>query len=95
MTNLKDPRLIYLKGILFLLTGLLSGGLLLYFAPFLIVALLLGVCVWSFCRAYYFAFYVIEHYVDGDFRYAGLLDFFTYAVGQKNGSHHRAQDDPP
>lgn len=29
-------------------------------------------------RAYYFAFYVIEHYIDGSYRYSGLADFARY-----------------
>ena len=45
----------------------------------LTVALLLAICVWSFCRAYYFAFYVIQHYVDPGYKFAGLLDFLRYA----------------
>ena len=39
--------------------------------------------IWSFCRAYYFAFYVIEHYVDPAFRFAGLLDFAKYLLRRK------------
>ena len=36
---------------------------------------LLAVAIWAFCRAYYFAFYVIDHYIDPSQRYAGLVDF--------------------
>jgi hypothetical protein len=43
-------------------------------------ALYLAVAVWGFCRAYYFAFYVIEHYIDPGFRYASLWSFITYAM---------------
>jgi hypothetical protein len=35
-------------------------------------ALLIGLAVWCFARAYYFAFYVLEAYVDPRFRYRGL-----------------------
>jgi hypothetical protein len=35
------------------------------------------------CRAYYFCFYVLEHYADPTFRYAGLLDLFRYLTGFK------------
>lgn len=38
-------------------------------------AALLAIAIWSFCRFYYFVFYVIQHYVDPGFRYAGLGDF--------------------
>ena len=75
MSDLRDARWMYLKAILFVLGGLLSGALVWMDCPTLQVALLLCVCIWCFSRAYYFAFYVIEHYVDPGFRFAGLLDF--------------------
>jgi hypothetical protein len=31
------------------------------------------IAVWCFCRLYYFAFHVIEHYVDASYRFSGLL----------------------
>jgi hypothetical protein len=47
---------------------------------------LLLVAIWAFCRAYYFAFYVIEHYVDPAYRFSGLIDFFRYALsGNRSG----------
>ena len=82
MTDLKSPRLIYLKGFLFLLTGLVAGALLLADAPHWKVAALLAIAVWSFCRAYYFAFYVIERYVDPAFKFAGLGAFVLYLLRQ-------------
>ena len=83
MGDLKSRRLILLKGWLFLLTGLLAGGLLLYENPSWRNGVLLGICVWCFCRFYYFAFYVIEHYVDGEYKYAGLFDFVKYTLRKK------------
>ncbi len=47
------------------------------------MALLLGVAIWSFCRFYYFAFYVIEKYVDPGYRFAGLSSFALYLVGKR------------
>jgi uncharacterized membrane-anchored protein len=79
MADLQNPKLIWLKGLLFLLLGLFASGLLLMFAPILQVAVLLCLAVWSFCRFYYFAFYVIQHYVDPSYRFAGLLAFARYA----------------
>lgn len=67
MADLKDARLIYLKGILFLLSGCLASSLLLIEHPSLKTALLLGLAIWCSARFYYFAFYVIEHYVDANF----------------------------
>lgn len=81
MGDLKSRTAIWAKGILFVLLGLFASGLLLLFAPDWRVACLLAVAVWAFCRAYYFAFYVIEHYVDPSYKFAGLIDFAKYAVG--------------
>ena len=78
LRDLTDPRWIKAKGALFLVAGLLAGGLLLIEHPSLVDAVLIVICVWSFCRAYYFAFYVIEHYVDPGYRFAGLWSFLQY-----------------
>lgn len=60
MRDLKSPTAIWTKGILFLLLGVGSALMLLAEAGTFKVALLLLVAVWGLCRAYYFAFYVIE-----------------------------------
>ena len=78
MSDLTDPRAIKLKGLLFLVAGILSAGLLLAESPRWRTALLLAFCVWSFCRLYYFAFYVIERYVDPGYKFAGLGSFLRY-----------------
>jgi len=80
MPDLTNPRLIYAKGFLFLLGGVLASVLLLLEHPSLQVAFLLAVAVWCFARAYYFAFYVIEHYVDPGYRFAGLWSFARYLL---------------
>jgi hypothetical protein len=80
MADLTNPKLIYGKGLLFLLGGVLSSVLLLAEHASLKVALLLALAVWCFARAYYFAFYVIEHYVDGSYRFSGLGSFALYLV---------------
>jgi len=81
--DLTDPRWIKLKGLLFLLLGLLSAILLLLEHPTAKVAALLILSIWCFCRFYYFAFYVIEHYVDPSFRFSGLISFLRYFLNQK------------
>ena len=83
MPDIRNPRLLYLKGALFLLLGTVAAAMLLREAPTLKVALLLAIAVWAFCRAYYFTFYVIEHYVDPAYRFAGLLDFLRYALRRR------------
>jgi hypothetical protein len=83
MKNLADPRWIKLKGLLFLLVGLLSGALLLVESPTLKTAVLLLITVWCFCRLYYFAFYVIERYVDPGYKFSGLCSFVKYWLGRR------------
>ncbi len=38
---------------------------------------------WSFARAYYFAFYVIERYCDPTFRYAGVWSAVRWVLMRK------------
>jgi hypothetical protein len=84
MRNLTDPRWITFKGLLFLFQGLLSAALLILQFPNWRVVVLLALAIWSFCRAYYFAFYVIEHYVDPGFRFSGLWAFARYMATKKS-----------
>jgi hypothetical protein len=80
MKNLTDPRWIKFKGLLFLFLGILSALLVVLDNPSWRVALLLVLCIWSFCRFYYFAFYVIEKYVDPRYRFAGLTSFARFLI---------------
>ena len=83
MDDLKSKTAIYLKAILFLIIGVTSLVLLLAQNYNVQTALLLALLIWSFCRAYYFAFYVIEHYVDPGFRFAGLFAFAKYLIKRR------------
>lgn len=83
MTDLKSPRLLYLKAVLFCILGLLAATLLLWERADLTHMLLLGITVWAFARAYYFVFYVIQHYIDDTYRYAGLIDFLRYVMRRR------------
>ena len=47
-------------------------------SPLFSTAALLAICIWAFARAYYFAFYVIERYVDPSFRFSGLWSCVLY-----------------
>ena len=76
--DIQNPKLLYAKGVLFLLTGLFAAVLLLVESPTLLTAFLLVVCVWSFCRLYYFMFYVVQHYADPDYKFAGIGAFLRY-----------------
>ncbi len=82
MKDLTNPKWIKLKGLLFLLLGLTAAVLLVLETPSLKVGLLLALAVWCFCRAYYFAFYVIEHYVDPSYRFSGLWSFLMYLLAK-------------
>jgi hypothetical protein len=80
MKDLTNPTWIKIKGALFLLLGLFSAVLLYAESPALHTALLLVIMVWSFCRFYYFAFYVIERYIDPSYRFSGLLSAARYLL---------------
>jgi len=73
----------WLKAIVFLLIGIAASALLLFESPTLRVGVLLAVTIWAFCRAYYFAFYVIEHYIDPQYRFSGLISFLAYALKKR------------
>jgi len=49
-----------------------GGALLVLEHPTWKVALLLVLGSWDFCRLHYFAFYVIEKYVDPGYKFSGL-----------------------
>lgn len=78
MGDLTSPFWIKFKGVLFLFLGIFAAILILVETQSLKTGVLLAICVWAFCRAYYFAFYVIEHYVDPSFKFAGLGAFLAY-----------------
>jgi len=80
MKDLTSPIWIKAKGGLFLLLGLLSAVLLFVDRPELRTALLLVTTIWAFCRFYYFAFYVLERYVDPQYRFSGLLSLARYLL---------------
>ena len=78
--DIKSPKLLKAKGLLFLALGLIAAGMLILEAPEVRTVVLLGIVIWAFCRFYYFAFYVLHHYADKDFNYAGLLHLIRYLL---------------
>lgn len=84
MKDLTDPRLMYLKAFLFLLGGFLACAIILLEHPDVKLAILLAVAIWCFARCYYFLFYVIEHYISADFKYAGLWSFVRHVLRHRN-----------
>lgn len=83
MKDLTNPAWIKAKGFLFLVLGLFSATLLFFERPSLRVAALLLLVVWSFCRFYYFAFYVLERYVDPSYRFSGLISMTRYLLDKQ------------
>ena len=83
MKDLTQPFWIKLKGLLFLLMGAVAALLVFLDNPKWQTAVLLGVTIWRFCRLYYFAFYVIEKYVDPTFKFSGIIAFLRYLIRSK------------
>jgi hypothetical protein len=83
MKDLTSATWIKIKGLLFLLLGGAAAGLLFLEAPTGRTAGLLALVIWCFCRFYYFAFYVIEKYVDSNYKFSGLWSFVCYLVKQR------------
>ena len=83
MSDIQSPRLLYFKGALLFCVGLTAAFILLIEHPSLKFAAILAIAIWAFGRSYYFAFYVIEHYIDGDYKYAGLLSFLRHSFQRR------------
>src|SRR5262249_44001875 len=83
MKDLKDAKWMWVKAVLLLLIGLTAAVLIMVENATLRTGLLLVLTIWSFCRAYYFAFYVIEHYIDPSYRFSGLMDFVGWVTRRK------------
>jgi len=90
MSDLKGPAILYLKAVLLVVAGGIAGGLIVVGDPRPRTALLLAITIWAFARAYYFAFYVIEHYIDPAYRFSGLGSFLCYLLRRRSGG-----DRPP
>lgn len=87
MPDLKDPRLIYLKGFLFFVGSALAAGTLLLENASWRTAFLLTLTIWCSARFYYFMFYVIEHYVDGQYRFDGVWSFVRYSLRKRTSKN--------
>jgi hypothetical protein len=83
MKDITNAGWIKVKGILFLLVGILAAALLVLDQPAWKTAGLLALAVWCFCRFYYFAFYVIEKYVDPGYKFSGLWSFVVYLAKKR------------
>ncbi len=81
--DLTNPKWMYLKAILFILIGATCFALVWLDHPTFMTAACLAVMIWAFARAYYFAFYVIEKYVDPQYKFAGLTSFLGYLMRKR------------
>jgi len=92
MKDLTSVTWIKIKGLLFLLIGIVAAALVLLDNLNWKTAVLLALAIWSFCRFYYFAFYVIEKYVDPGYKFSGLLSFVSYLI-RKDEPHAKGAKD--
>ncbi|MFO0921817.1 MAG: hypothetical protein U0905_04925 [Pirellulales bacterium] len=83
MRELTSSKAIIAKGLMFLVLGCMTSCLLGWWAGAWTILLLHLISIWAFCRFYFFAFYVIEHYVDRSYRFDGLYAFAWYLWRRK------------
>ena len=86
MSDLQSKPWIVAKGVMFLGIAVTAATLLLLESPTTIrTAIFLGLLVWAACRFYYFLFYVLEHYVDPSYRYAGIIALVRALCAKRRG----------
>ncbi len=81
--DIQSKALLHAKGLLFLLAGLIAVGGVLLESPRLRTVALLVIGIWSFCRFYYYLFYVLENYAGRGRRYAGIFDALRYVFTRR------------
>ncbi len=81
--DIKNPRVLHFKGLVFGLLGLMASSLILLESPEWRTAGLLAIAIWAFCRFYYFLFYVLEHYAGRGRPYAGLWDALGHLMKRR------------
>ena len=81
--DLKNPKWMYLKAALLLGIGVICFVLVWLEHPRLTTAVYLSLMIWAFARAYYFAFYVIERYIDDSYRFSGLTSLLRYLLARR------------
>ncbi len=83
MRDLSSHRLMILKAVLFVLLGAFAAFVVIWDSPSFRTVALLAIAVWAFARAYYFAFYVIERYIDPSFRFSGLISAVCFLLSHR------------
>ncbi|TGO02762.1 membrane protein [Candidatus Thiomargarita nelsonii] len=80
--DIKNPKLIYLKVFLFLIILIISAIEIVLETKSWKIAILLLLVIWSSARIYYFMFYVIEKYLDSNYKFSGIMSFVRYSKGK-------------
>lgn len=81
--ELKSTKLIYLKAFLFLLILVIACTFILLETQNFYIAILLLLIIWSSARLYYFMFYVIEKYIDPQYKFSGIGSFLKYWLSRR------------
>ncbi len=81
--DLQNPKWMYLKATLLIGIGVICFALVWLENPTVATAVYLALMIWAFARAYYFAFYVVEKYIDDSYRFSGLISFVRHLLARK------------
>ena len=65
------------------LLGSLAATAILWDSRSLRTAAFLAIAIWAFARAYYFAFYVIHHYIAPSYHFSGLFSAFRFLLTRR------------
>ena len=84
MRDIKNAKLLYFKGFLFLFGCVISSILIFIEIPRIKTAVLIFIALWCAARFYYFMFYVIENYIDGEYKFSGVGSLVKYLYNRKD-----------
>ncbi len=78
--DIEAKPVLYFKAILFVAVFLLAVALNLMESDLTIRIMSLALVIWSSARIYYFMFYVIENYIDKEYKFSGIYSFMKYML---------------
>ncbi len=81
--ELQSISLLYLKALLFLTILLISVLAIIVETHSFYITVLLLLAIWSAARLYYFMFYVIEKYIDPQYKFSGIFSFLKYLFSRR------------
>ena len=82
--DLVNPKWMYLKAIGFVLIAFLCAASLFIKLMELDTVVLIVCLVWASARAYYFCFFVIEKYIDPEYKFAGVGSAIRYVLRRRS-----------